>query len=151
MRPKRRGDTLSYARRVKKRVLFLCTGNAARSQMAEALARAEHGDVLDPVSAGSRPAQLVHHLAIQVIEELGISMEDARTKGAAEFTGDSFDLVVTVCDSAAQDCPSWPGAKRVEHWSIEDPSWADPPTRLERFRETRDELRGRIDELVETL
>ena len=136
---------------MKKRVLFLCTGNAARSQMAEALARADHGDLLDPVSAGSRPAELVHHLAIQVIEELGISMEGTRTKSAGEFAAAALDLVVTVCDSAAQDCPSWPGTKRIEHWSIEDPSWADPDTRLEHFRETRDELRRRIGELVATL
>lgn len=136
---------------MKKKVLFLCTGNAARSQMAEALARADHGNVLDPVSAGSRPAELVHHIAIQVIEELGISMEGARTKGADEFTDASLDVVVTVCDSAAQDCPSWPGAKRIEHWSIEDPSWADPEIRWERFRETRDELRRRISALVESL
>lgn len=119
--------------------------------MAEALARADHGDILDPVSAGSRPAQLVHHLAIQVIEELGISMEGARTKSAGEFAAAALDLVVTVCDSAAQDCPSWPGTNRIEHWSIEDPSWADPGTRLEHFRKTRDELRRRIGELVATL
>lgn len=135
----------------KKRVLFLCTGNAARSQMAEALARADHGDRLDAVSAGSRPAELVHHLAIRAIEELGIPMDGARTKGAAEFLGSSLDVVVTVCDSAAQDCPVWPNAARIEHWSIEDPSWGDPATRWERFRETRDDLRRRIRDLVESL
>jgi arsenate reductase len=136
---------------VRKRILFLCTGNAARSQMAEALARADHGDRLDPVSAGSRPAELVHHLAIRAIEELGISMDGARPKGAAEFLDSSFDVVVTVCDSAAQDCPVWPHAARIEHWSIEDPSWAEPASRWERFRETRDDLRRRIRDLVESL
>lgn len=136
---------------VKKKVLFLCTGNAARSQMAEALARSDHGDVIDPVSAGSRPAELVHHLAIGVIEELGIPMNGACTTNAAEFAGVPFDAVVTVCDSAAQDCPVWPHAKRLEHWSIEDPSWAAPEVRLERFRETRDDLRRRIDELAREL
>ncbi|HEX9148189.1 MAG TPA: arsenate reductase ArsC [Thermoanaerobaculia bacterium] len=136
---------------MKKRVLFLCTGNAARSQMAEALARADYGDVLDPVSAGSRPAELVHHLAIHAIEELGISMDGAHTKGADEFAGAPFDVVVTVCDSASQDCPTWPGAKRIEHWSIEDPSWTDPEIRFARFRETRDELRRRIGDLVASL
>jgi len=119
--------------------------------MAEALARADYGDVLDPVSAGSRPAELVHHLAVQVIEELGISMDGAHTKGADGFAAAPFDVVVTVCDSAAQDCPSWPGAKRIEHWSIEDPSWTDPEIRFERFRETRDDLRRRISALVESL
>lgn len=136
---------------VKKKVLFLCTGNAARSQMAEALARSDHGDVIDPVSAGSRPAELVHHLAIGVIEELGIPMNGACTTNAAEFAGVPFDAVVTVCDSAAQDCPVWPHAKRLEHWSIEDPSWAAPEVRLERFRETRDDLRRRIDALAASL
>jgi arsenate reductase len=135
----------------KKKVLFLCTGNAARSQMAEALARSDHGDVIDPVSAGSRPAELVHHLAIGVIEELGIPMDGAYTTNAAEFAGVPFDAVVTVCDSAAQDCPVWPHAKRLEHWSIEDPSWAAPEVRLERFRETRDDLRRRIDALAASL
>jgi arsenate reductase len=132
----------------KKRVLFLCTGNAARSQMAEALARADHGDVLDPVSAGSRPAELVHHLAIRAIEEVGISMDGAYTKSAEGFIETPFDVVVTVCDSAAQDCPIWPNAQRIEHWSIEDPSWGDSSTRWERFREARDDLRRRIRELV---
>ncbi len=135
----------------KKKVLFLCTGNAARSQMAEALARADHGDVIDPVSAGSRPTELVHHLAIGAIEELGIPMDGAYTKSAAEFAGIPFDAVVTVCDSAAKDCPVWPNAKRLEHWSIEDPSWADPEVRLERFRETRDDLRRRIEALAASL
>jgi arsenate reductase len=139
--------------RLKKRVLFLCTGNAARSQMAEALARADHGEVLDPVSAGSRPAGFVHPLAIRAIEALGISMDGAHSKSALEFRTEPFDLVVTVCDSAAEDCPTWPGARRIEHWSIEDPSYGpdDPETRYDRFVATRDEIRRRIDELVGTL
>jgi len=138
---------------VKSRVLFLCTGNAARSQMAEALARADHGDVLDPVSAGSKPAGFVHPLAIRAIEELGISMDGAYSKGADEFRDQPFDVVVTVCDSAARDCPTWPGAKRIEHWPIVDPSYGpdDPATRYDRFVATRDELRRRIDDLVEML
>jgi arsenate reductase len=136
---------------VKRKILFLCTGNAARSQMAEALARADHGDRIDPVSAGSRPSGFVHPLAIRAIEGLGISMDGAYSKGTEAFRDQPFDVVVTVCDSAAQDCPTWPGARRIEHWSIEDPSWVDPAIRLERFRETRDDLRRRIDELAESL
>ena len=137
----------------KKRVLFLCTGNAARSQMAEALARADHGEVLDPVSAGSRPAGFVHPLAIRAIEALGISMDGARSKGAGQFRSEPFDHVVTVCDSAAEDFPTLPGAKTIEHWSIEDPSYGpdDPATRYDRFVATRDEIRRRIDDLVKTL
>jgi len=133
----------------KKKILFLCTGNAARSQMAEALARLDHGDVLDPVSAGSRPAFGVHSLAVDVIAELGADISGARSKPADEFRDTEFDAVVTVCDSAAQDCPIWPNAKRLEHWSIEDPSFEpDPIARHQRFVETRDDLRKRIDLLV---
>lgn len=137
----------------KQRILFLCTGNAARSQMAEALARLDHGDVLDPVSAGSRPCGYVHPLAIQAMKELGADMTGACSKPAAQFIDQRFDIVVTVCDSAAADCPSWPGAKRIEHWGIADPSYGDddPATRYDRFLATRDELRRRIDELVKTL
>jgi len=137
----------------KKRILFLCTGNAARSQMAEALARAEHGDVLDPVSAGSRPAGWVHPLAVRAMEEMGVPMEAARSKSAEEFRDTPFDIVVTVCDSAAQDCPIWPNAERIEHWSVEDPSWGpdESETRYAGFLETREELRGRIRGLAEEL
>jgi arsenate reductase len=138
---------------MKKRILFLCTGNAARSQMAEGLARGFHGDVLDVVSAGSRPAGWVHPLAVRALGELGIDASEQTSKSAEPFLDQKFDVVVTVCDSAAKDCPLWPGAARVEHWPIEDPSYGpdDPATRFDRFVATRDELKRRIDELVETL
>jgi arsenate reductase len=136
---------------VKKRVLFLCTGNAARSQMAEAIARLDHGEFLDVVSAGSRPAGGVHSMAIRVMTELGADMSGATSKSAGEFLQETFDAVITVCDSAAQDCPVWPGAARIEHWSIEDPSFAPEEDRQRRFEETRDDLRRRIAELVEEL
>ncbi len=136
----------------KKRVLFLCTGNAARSQMAEGLARAFHGDELDVVSAGSRPAGWVHPLAIKAMAGIGVDISDQESKSADQFLGERFDVVVTVCDSAANDCPLWPGAKRIEHWSIVDPSWGedDEGTRYDRFVATRDDLRRRIDDLVGT-
>jgi arsenate reductase len=135
----------------RKRILFLCTGNAARSQMSEALARIDHGDLIEPFSAGSRPAGFVHPFAIRAIEELGFGIGDARSKPASELIEDRFDVVVTVCDSAAADCPVWPGAKNVLNWSIEDPSFlpGSDDVRLEAFRATRDELRRRIDALVE--
>jgi arsenate reductase len=130
-----------------KRILFLCTGNAARSQMAEAIARNFHGDVVDAVSAGSRPAGWVHPLAIRAMAEVGVDIKNAESKSAAQFIDQPFDVVVTVCDSAAQDCPLWPGAARIEHWPIEDPSFG-PGDGWERFRETREELARRIEELV---
>ena len=137
----------------KKRILFLCTGNAARSQMAEAIANAFHGDKVEAVSAGSRPAGWVHPLAVRALADIGIDASGQTSKSADQFLDDDFDVVVTVCDSAAQDCPMWPGAKRIEHWPIEDPSWGpdDPNTRFDRFVETRNELQQRIDELIATL
>lgn len=121
--------------------------------MAEGLARADHGDVLDVVSAGSRPAGWVHPLAIRALADVGIDAAGQTSKSADPFINEPFDVVVTVCDSAAQDCPTWPGAKRIEHWPIEDPSYGpdDPATRPDRFAATRDELRQRINELVKTL
>ena len=134
-----------------KRVLFLCTGNAARSQMAEALANNFHGDEIEAVSAGSRPAGFVHPLAMRGMAEIGIDISDAASKSAALFIDQQFDVVVTVCDSAAQDCPLWPGAQRIEHWPIEDPSFAPDGDASRLFRETRDDLARRIDELVANL
>lgn len=138
---------------MKKRVLFLCTGNAARSQMAEGLARGLHGDQMDVVSAGSRPAGWVHPLAVKALAEIGIDAGEQTSKSAEPFLDEPFDVVVTVCDSAAKDCPTWPNAKRIEHWPIEDPSYGpdDPATRFDRFIATRDELKERIDELAKTL
>lgn len=137
----------------RKRVLFLCTGNAARSQMSEALASLDYGDLLDPVSAGSRPAGFVHPLAIHAIQELGVTIEHARSKSAEKFLDEPFDLVVTVCDSAAADCPIWPNARHLVNWSIEDPTFArgDEEERMAAFRATREELRRRIDSLMEAL
>lgn len=137
----------------RRRILFLCTGNAARSQMSEALARLDYGDLLEPVSAGSRPAGFVHPLAIHVIEELGVGMDQARSKSAEEFFETPFDLVVTVCDSAAADCPTWPRARHLVNWSIEDPTFTrGSEEEVEAaFRATRDELRRRIDSLMEAL
>jgi arsenate reductase (thioredoxin) len=135
----------------KKSLLFLCTGNAARSQMAEALARLDHGDAWDVVSAGSRPVLDVHSMAVRVMAELGADMSAARTKSADEFRDRAFDVVVTVCDSAARDCPTWPNARRIEHWSIEDPTYAPQEERHRRFAETRDDLRRRIRRLAEEL
>ena len=135
---------------MKKKILFLCTGNSARSQLAEGLANALHGDVLEAVSAGSRPSGMVHPLAIRALAEIGIDHTNATSKSADGFVKETFDVVVTVCDSAAQDCPLWPGATRIEHWPIEDPSWGEGDG-LARFIETRKELEERIAGLVKAL
>ena len=129
---------------MKPRILFLCTGNAARSQMADGLAKAFYGDKVDVFSAGSRPAGFVHKNAIRALAEIGIDISKAESKGADQFLNEPFDVVVTVCDNAARDCPRWPGAKRIEHWSIEDPSLIG----YEAFVSTRDDLARRIEDLV---
>jgi arsenate reductase len=136
----------------KRKILFLCTGNAARSQMSEALARIDYPDLLDASSAGSRPAGFVHPFAVRAIEQLGFSIGNARSKSAEEFLETPLDLVVTVCDAAAADCPVWPHAKHLIHWSVEDPSFVPgEEKRWEAFQTTRDELRRRIDGMVEAL
>jgi arsenate reductase len=132
---------------VKQRILFLCTGNAIRSQMAEGLANAFHGEKVEAVSAGSRPAGIIHPMAIRAMAEKGIDISGARSKSAADFLEQDFDIVVTVCDSAAQDCPNWPGARHIEHWPIIDPFYGTGEP-MARFREVRDELEGRIAALL---
>jgi arsenate reductase len=135
---------------MKKRILFLCTGNSVRSQMAEGLTNSMHGDAVEAVSAGSRPSGWVHPYAVRAMEEIGIDISAAQSKNASAFLDQPFDVVVTVCDSAAIDCPSWPGARRLEHWPIPDPSIGAGDTDG-RFAEVRNDLSRRIDELVATL
>jgi len=120
--------------------------------MAEALARELHGEAVEPFSAGSRPAGWVHPDAIRAMAEIGVDIAGARSKAAEEFLKEPFDVVVTVCDFAARDCPRWPGAKRIEHWSISDPSIIDEPNaRYQKFVATRNELALRIKRLVKSL
>ena len=129
----------------KPRVLILCTGNSARSQMAEGLLRHDAGDRFDVFSAGTKPTQ-VRPEAITVMQELGIDISSHRSKSVDEFAGQNFDYVVTVCDNATANCPVFPGnAKRI-HWSFDDPAAVDgsPEHRLAAFRRVRDELRGRL-------
>jgi arsenate reductase (thioredoxin) len=132
----------------KQRVLFLCTGNSARSQMAEGLLRAQAGDRFEVFSAGTI-ASFVRPQAIAVMKELEIDISGHRSKSLNEFIDEPFDYVITVCDHAAQSCPVFPGdAKRI-HWSIEDPVvFGDDEARLEAFRVARDDLKNRIEKFV---
>ncbi|MHA1961209.1 MAG: arsenate reductase ArsC [Candidatus Thorarchaeota archaeon] len=132
------------------RVLFLCTGNSARSQMAEALLRHIAGDDFKVVSAGTEISQRVNPFATEVLRERGIPVDGLSPKRVRVFTEQSFDLVVTVCDSARQACPHFPGAKQMEHWPLEDPAAFEGTHDeiLSVFRETRDEIERRIKELV---
>ena len=107
-----------------KRVLILCTSNSCRSQMAEALWRMLGKGAWECFSAGSKPSGYVHPMAIEVMREIGADLRQNRSKHVNEFAGQSFDLVVTVCDSAQEACPVFPGAKQMLHWPYDDPGHA---------------------------
>jgi arsenate reductase (thioredoxin) len=133
----------------KRRVLILCTGNAARSQMAEGLLRALSDGALDIVSAGTRPTQ-VHPLAIRAMQERGIEIRHHRSKSVSEFAGESFDYVITVCDAAAEVCPTFPGPAQRIHWSLPDPAavTGTEDERLVIFRRVRDALEAHLREWI---
>jgi arsenate reductase len=126
----------------KKRVLVLCTGNSARSQMAEGLLRHDAGDRFDVESAGLNPGQ-VRPEAIAVMEEIGVDISAHRSKHVDEFAGQQFDYVLTVCDNANESCPVLPGQGERLHRSFEDPAalQGGEQERLARFRRVRDEIR----------
>ncbi|HWW18709.1 MAG TPA: arsenate reductase ArsC [Candidatus Saccharimonadales bacterium] len=133
----------------KARVLILCTGNSARSQIAEGLLRRVGGGQYEVFSAGTRPVG-VNPLAVDAMRELGIDISAQRSKSVAEFAGEQFATVITVCDNAAEECPVFPGAPERVHWSLRDPA-AVSGTREEKlaaFREIRDDLERRIREFV---
>jgi arsenate reductase len=123
------------------RILILCTGNSARSQMAEGLLRHLGDGMLDVVSAGIQPG-VVRPEAVAVMAERGIDITSHRAKHVDEFEGQRFDYVLTVCDSANEVCPIFPGAPRRVHWSIPDPAIVagNTPVRLEAFRRVRETL-----------
>jgi len=129
----------------KKRVLFLCTGNSCRSQMAEGFLRHMAGDRFEAFSAGVKPTQ-VNPLAIKVMAEAGIDISKHRSKSAMEFIGQKFDFVVTVCDNAKQTCPIFPGKYEKIHWDLEDPAEAQgtEEERLVFFRRIRDEIKNNV-------
>jgi arsenate reductase len=126
----------------KKKVLILCTGNSARSQMAEGLLRHDAGDRFEVESAGTKPSQ-VRPEAIAVMKELSIDISGHRSKSVDEFAGQSFDYVLTVCDNAKESCPVYPGHANRLHRAFEDPAAAggSETERLAVFRRVRDQLR----------
>jgi arsenate reductase (thioredoxin) len=126
----------------KKRVLFLCTGNSARSQMAEGLLRKMAGDRFDVFSAGTQPKGM-HPRSIKVMNEVGIDISKQTSKDVSTYLQEKFDYVITVCDRAKQQCPVFPGAEPI-HWGFDDPAEALPETQLETFRRVRDEIRHRL-------
>jgi protein-tyrosine-phosphatase/DNA-binding transcriptional ArsR family regulator len=130
------------------RVLFLCTGNSARSQMAEALLRWRSGDAVKAYSAGSRPKP-VHPFAVAAMADRGIELSAARSKHLDEYANESFDYVITLCDRVREVCPDFPGQPLVAHWSIRDPA-VDPDGRSA-FDRVAAELAERIEFLLHAI
>ncbi len=128
-----------------KKILVLCTGNSARSQMAEGLFRAEGGGGFEIFSAGTKPGS-VRPEAIAVMREIGIDLSGHRSKSVDEFSGQSFDYVVTVCDNARDACPVFPAGTQRIHWSFEDPAAVQGGEleRLAAFRRIRDGIHERV-------
>lgn len=136
----------------KKRVLILCTGNSARSQMAEGLLRHDGGDDFDVASAGVE-ASFVRPQSIEAMREIGVDISGHRSKSVDEFRGQEFDYVITVCDNANERCPVFPGKTQRIHWSFDDPAAAegDESARLAVFRCVRDEIRERLRSFILTV
>ncbi len=133
----------------KQRVLFLCTGNSARSQMAEAIVNARLGNQWQAVSAGTKPTGFVHPKALAALQEIGIQHE-GRSKSVDEFRDADFDLVVTVCDSAAEECPVWLGRGKRIHHSFPDPAKVQGSDEevMNAFRAVRDAIAVEIPALL---
>ena len=129
---------------MKKKVLLLCTGNSCRSQMAEAIVNYRLGETWEAVSAGTKPTGYVHPKALAALAEIGIR-HNGRSKLAGEFRGVDFDLVVTVCDSAAEECPVWLGKGKRVHHSFPDPAKTD---NMDDFRKVRDDMEREIIQLL---
>ena len=130
----------------RRRILFLCTGNSCRSQMAEAIVNARAGDAWLAFSAGTRPAGFVHPLALRALQEIGIETSEAWSKSVDEFLGQDFDLVVTVCDQASEECPLWLGAAKRVHVGFPDPAKAmgGEAEVMAEFRSVRDSMGERV-------
>ncbi|MCC7573920.1 MAG: arsenate reductase ArsC [Candidatus Methanofastidiosum sp.] len=132
---------------MKKKVLFLCTHNSARSQMAEGLLNSVCGDKYEAYSAGSTPTK-INPFSIQVLKDFGIDISKHYSKSTEQFIGKKFEYVVTVCDNAKEMCPFIPGAKNYVHREFEDPSRVEGTDniKLNAFRKSRDEIREWIIE-----
>jgi arsenate reductase len=134
-----------------KRILVLCTGNSARSQMGEGLFRHEGRGAYEVASAGTKPSH-VRPEAIAVMKELGIDISGHRSKPVNEFEGQSFDYVVTVCDNARDNCPVFPSGTERIHWSFEDPAavQGSKAERLAAFRRIRDQIHEQVRSFFES-
>ncbi len=132
---------------MKKRVLILCTGNSARSQMAEGLLRNMAGDRFEIFSAGTHPVAL-NPLAVEVLREIGVDISHHRSKSVDEFTGQQFDSVITVCDNARESCPVFPGAGERIHHNFPDPAAFSGCRQSAAFRQVRDLIRSWLEQFI---
>jgi len=130
----------------KKKVLFLCTGNSCRSQMAEGFVKHDLPKKWKAYSAGTKPSGYVHPMAIEAMAELGIDISKRKSKSVEKYKKKKFDLVVTVCDNAAEECPIWLGKGHVEHIEFPDPAEAEgtEEEKMLVFRTVRDDIRRRV-------
>lgn len=135
----------------KNKVLILCTGNSARSQMAEGLMREMGGDNFEVASAGISPTQ-VRPEAIEVMKEIGIDISQHFSKDVDRFVADRFDYVITVCNNANEHCPVFPGRAERIHWDFEDPALVEgnEAARLNAFRKARNQIRERLETFIES-
>jgi len=133
-----------------RKVLFLCTGNSCRSQMAEGWLRHLAGDRFLAQSAGVKPT-VVNPLAIEVMREAGVDISTQQSKDAATLLGEHFNFLITVCGNAKESCPVFPGNAYREHWPVEDPAHAEGSheEKMAVFRATRDELRQRVQRFID--
>ena len=134
---------------MKKKIIFICTGNSCRSQMAEGLMRDAVGENFDVLSAGSNPSK-VHPAAIKVMNEWGIDIKNQKSKNVNNYLEKNIEIVVTVCEKANQVCPSFPNGRTRIHWNIKDPfhSWNSEERDLAPYRITRNEIKKKINNLL---
>ena len=134
----------------KKNIIFICTGNACRSQIAHGLLQNLANDRFNVFSAGSHPSQ-VHLMSIKVMEEIGIDISHHKSNHIDEYLDKGIDIVITVCDNANKLCPIFPGNVEKLHWSIEDPfrGWDYNENQMESFRETRKEITEKIIDFIQ--
>ena len=135
----------------KEKIIFICTANACRSQIAEGVMRKLAGDKFDVYSAGSNPS-LVHPMSIKVMKEIGIDITPHTSDPILNFLSKNINIVITVCDNADRECPVFPGKVERIHWSIKDPfkGWNSHPDDLVNFRKTREDLTVRIKNLIKS-
>jgi len=135
----------------KKKVLFICTGNACRSQIAHGLLRDMAGDRFEVFSAGSHPSR-VHPMSVAVMKEVGVDISHHTSDFVDDYLDKGIDIAITVCDNANQSCPTFPGNAERIHWSIDDPfkGWNFDTSQMDSFRETRREIKEKLEMFLES-